>query len=213
MKSTSEIENLLLDYSKIEKTNYKARIQFYEEQKSKIQELLLKDKIEFDVDYAFALFELGKYSKSKSLLNDLIGVVIRDNIFTINEEDIYQSLLFKKSACHYNLGETEESKHILQELIKINSEEETYQTFYKRCYRNEYKQESKWMGGIVVALFLLSALIISIELMIVRPFFIDWSIGIEMTRNIVFISAILVLAAKEYLFYKSLSKKLESFTK
>lgn len=212
MKDTSHIQNLLLDYSRIDKTNYKAKVQFYEAQENKINELLTKDKFELDVDYAFALFELGRYIKSLVTLELLIELVIRENIFSLDGEDIFHALLFKKSACHYNLGELDKSKHVLQELIKMDSDNTTYETFFKKCYRNEYKQEYRWMGGLVVGLFLLAAFIISIELLIVRPFYFDYSSLVEFSRNAIFILAILVLVSRELLFHRSFTKRL-SFLK
>lgn len=212
MKGTSHIENLLLDYSRIDKTDFKAKVQFYEQQQGKINELLPKDKFEIEVDYSFALFELGKYSKCLTILEKLIVLVIRENIFILDGENIFHSLLFKKSACHYNLGESEKSKHVLQELIKMDYSNETYQTFFKRCYRSEYKQEYRWMGGLVVGLFLLAAFIISIELLIVRPFYFESAGVVEMTRNSIFAIAILVLGAKEFFFHRSFTKRL-SFLK
>lgn len=212
MKGTSHIEDLLLDYAKIEKTNYQAKVQFYEERQSKIGELLTKDKFEIDVDYTFALFELGKYYKCVDILENLIEQVINENIFILNGEDIFQSLLFKKSACHYNIGEPNKSKHVLQELIKMDPLNETYQTFFKRCYRNEYKQEYRWMGGLVVGLFLLAAFVISIELLIIRPFYFEQAEAVEISRNAIFVIALLVLGAREFFFHRSFTKKL-SFLK
>jgi len=81
MKGTSHIEDILLDYSKIEKTNYQAKVQFYEERQSKIDELLTKDKFEIDVDYTFALFELGKYFKCIDILENLMhATIISENL-------------------------------------------------------------------------------------------------------------------------------------
>lgn len=212
MKDTSQLENLLMDYSKIEETNYKARVQFYEDKQKTIKELLLKDKVEFDVDYAYALFELGKYRKCIKILNQLIVTVISDNIFTIKERDVYQDLLFKKAACHYNLSDANQSNHILEELIRINPSSPSYQGFYKKCYRNDHKLKYRWMGGFVVALFLVSALIVPIELLVVKPFFNDWSFSIEFLRNGLFFSAIFIAAIKEYLFHRSFSQKLKELT-
>lgn len=213
MEKQSHIENLLLDYSKIEKTNYKAMIQFYEEREVNINELLPKDKLEFDIDYTNALFELGKYVKCEATLNDLIVSVIRDNIFELNGKDVYQQLLFKKSACHYNIGEPEKCKHVLSELIKINPEESNYQNFYKRCYRIEHKKTFRWMGGLVVALFLFSACIVPIELLIVKPFYGDSAEALEIVRNALVLAALILAGAKEYMFHKSFSKRISSLTK
>jgi len=208
MKGTSDIKNLLQDYSRIEKTDYKGKVKFYEAQRSQINELLIKDKFELDVDYACALFELGRYHKSLDILDVLIEFVIRENVFSLEGEDIFHTLLFKKSACHYNLGESDKSKHVLQELIKMDPENSIYETFFKRCYRSEYKQEYRWMGGLVVGLFLLAAIIISIELLIVRPFYYESASMVEICRNAIFTFAILVLAARELLFHRSFTKKL-----
>jgi len=89
---------------------------------------------------------------------------------------------------------------------------ETYQTFFKRCYRNEYKQEYRWMGGLVVGLFLLAAFVISIELLIIRPFYFDLAEAVEISRNAIFVIALLVLGAREFFFHRSFTKKL-SFLK
>lgn len=212
MKNTSHLETLLMDYSKIEETNYKARVQFFEEKRNKIKELLTKDKLEFEVDYSYALFELGRYGKCVEILNQLIISVIKDNIFTIKQRDIYQDLLFKKAACHFNLGQADQSNHILKELIKIDSNAANYQNFYKKCCRNEHKLKYRWMGGFVVALFLVSALIVPIELLIAKPFFNEWAGNVEILRNGLFTSALIVAGIKEYLFHRTFSQKLKDLT-
>lgn len=213
MKDYSKIENLLQDYSKIEKTNYKAMVQFYEEKQSKINELLPKDKLELAIDYVNALFELGKYVKCEGILSELIVLVVRDNIFEIDGKDIYQSLLFKKSACHFNIGESEKCKYILSELIKMNPNDISYKNFYKRCFRIEHKKAFRWMGGLVVALFLISAIIVPIELLIVKPFYHDAASSVEILRNGLVVVAILLAGTKEYLFHKSFSKRMDSLAK
>lgn len=212
MEKHPHIENLLLDYSKIEKTNYKAMIQFYEEQLVRINELLPKDKLEFDIDYTNALFELGKYVKCEGVLNKLIGIVIMDNIFELNGKDVYQELLFKKSACHFNIGESGKCRHILSELIKMNPTDSNYKNFYKRCYRIEHKKSFRWIGGLVVGLFLFSAFIVPIELLIVKPFYNDHAVMVEWTRNGLVLGALFLAVAKEYIFHKSFSKKILALT-
>jgi len=208
MEDYSHIENLLLDYSKIEKTNYKAKVQFYESKQNKISELLPKDKLEFDVDYTNALFELGKYVKCEGILHGLILTVIRDNIFDLDGKDVYQDLLFKKSACHFNIGEPEKCKHILSELIKINPDEANYKNFYKRCFRIEHKKTYRWMGGLVVAIFLVSAIIVPVELLVVKPFYNAAAQGVEFLRNGLIVIALILTCMKEYLFHKSFSKRI-----
>lgn len=212
MKKHSHIENLLLDYAKIEKTNYKAKIQFYEERAVRINELLPREKLELDIDYTNALFELGKYVKCEDTLNVLIETVIRDNIFIIEGQDIYQELLFKKAACHFNIGESEQCKHILSELIKMKPQESNYQNFYKRCYRIEHKKTFRWMGGLVVALFLFSASIVPLELLIIKPFYNNYADSVELIRNGLVLGALILAGTKEYLFHKSFSKRISILT-
>jgi tetratricopeptide (TPR) repeat protein len=109
---------------------YSDKVWFYEEFIQKNNALLYEEKLDLTIDYVQALFSIGKYQKYLSQIDPIIEQVVRENIFTINDHDIFQELLFKKAASLYNLDKLEESISILNQLIKINPKQKDYKSLY-----------------------------------------------------------------------------------
>lgn len=208
MKGTKENNRVYLEYYKIEERNFQEKVSFFEKRKKEIELLVHKDKLELEIDYGLALFETGQYHKCLSLLPAQIEQVIIENIFELKGEDIYQKLLFKKAACHYNIGAPEKSDYILSELLRINPKNKNYTAFLKKCFRFRFMVEHRWISGLSIGLFLLVAAILTVELLIIRPFYNQYIFGVEIFRNSLFLISTLILIVREYFFFRAYASKL-----
>lgn len=191
MNFTSEIVKLVYtEYLDIDVKAYQDKIRYFERNKNEIKQLPFKINAEIRCDCAIAYFEVGEYTKYLELVDPLIQMVITENIFTIKDKDIYKELLFRKAASLYNNVEYEKSDYVFSELIKMDPENEIYKKAYTKSSIDSLRDDGQGMRGLSIILFLLSGLIIGVELLIVRPFHKDYTFFVELTRNLIFALAI-----------------------
>ena len=102
-------------------------------------------------------------------------------------------MLFKKAASHYSLLEYDKAEHIIRELIKMDPNNELTVRFLKKCIYQNKPGYVKSTRAASVFLFLVTALLISVELLLIRPFYEMHEELIETTRNSIFLLGWIVL--------------------
>jgi hypothetical protein len=115
----------------------------------------------------------------------------------VNGEDVYEKLLFRKAAAHYHLLELTLAENVLWELLKINPENQTASYLLKRCILRSEPSYLRSTKAISIFLFLLSAIVIGIELLVVRPFFDQYAQQVELVRISIFIFALALLVLSD----------------
>lgn len=145
------------------------------------------------VAYTHALFEISEYRKHILLADIVIETSIIENINYVNGQEVFQSMLFKKAASHYNLYEYKKAIHVLRELLKIEPNNRENMQFLEQCMRDDQPQIAYQTRAIAVFLFLAAALTVSVEVLVIRNFYPEWGYHIELTRNIMFITGLLIL--------------------
>lgn len=126
---------IYLDYFRLAEDAWRERVRYYEENKEAIDALYFDEKIELDIDYLICLFEVGRYERFLRFVDPVIETVISENIFTYKGENIFNDLLFKKAACHYQLHQYPKSKDILRQLISMDTSNGMYIGLYSICNR------------------------------------------------------------------------------
>ncbi len=207
-------ERVLDQFNQIDNSSYREIIRFYEQNREELKHLEIESYVDVQITYSSALFEIGRYNAFIKLVDPLIEMVIFQNIVHFKGEDIYQKLLFKKAAAHYQILELKQSQHILIELLKMDPQNAAVSYLLKRCLIKIQPDYLGFSKGISIFLFFVSALIIGIELLAIRPFFKDWSQEVEIMRSSVFISGIFILLGAEIWHrirsYKSVNKMIET---
>ena len=84
-------------------------------------------------------------------------------------------------------------QHILLELLKMDYSNVAASYLLKRCLIRQQPNYLRVTKGISILLFFLSASIIAIELLVIRPFYNDWNSGVEILRSSIFVAGILLL--------------------
>jgi tetratricopeptide (TPR) repeat protein len=134
------------------------------------------------------------------------------------DQDVYFETLFKKAASLHNLDRIDEAVHILKELVKINPDHESSKLFLINCIIRQKKSMVRPYRNLSLILLLTSAFVIGVELILVRRLWPSWTMIIEMVRNGLFISGVILLVAGEvivryravedvYLFSKNTKKR------
>jgi len=199
------------DFREIEVTNYRKVIHFYEEKETEIRKLDFEESFELLVAYVNALFEIGAYQKHLLMVDYVIESSILGNIQYYQGEDIYCKMLFKKSASHYNLFEFEKADYILRELVKMNPYNEDNILFLKKCLRRKNTNiiNQARAGGIL--LFLLSAIVISFEVLLIRPFYKNFVDVIEISRIVLFLLGVVFLLGGDFIHRWKIEREVNQF--
>jgi len=199
------------EFKGIEQSEFRSIVRFFESRTDEIIHLEFNEYFELLLAYSEALFEIGTYHSFLTVADQAIAITIEQNIKYYHGEDVFFNILFKKAAAHYNLMEYGKAKHILKELIKMDSGNEITIRFLKKCSRQEKPAYLKSTRAISVFLFLLTAGIIAIELFLVRPFFAAYIDLIEIIRNVIFGAGWIILIAGDLFFRAQVNGRVNKY--
>lgn len=198
MRFANDIEELIyLEYQDIDAKAYQSKIRYYEQNKKAISQLPYELRLEMSLEYVVALFEVGEYYQYLQHVDKLLTRVIEDNIFSIDGDDIYQELLYRKGASLYNIVDYYGADHVLSELCKIDKENDIYRQTFKKNKIDSLRYRAQKIRAVIISMFLVAGVIIGVELLVIRPFFMEWVQSIETTRNLIFGAAVLGIILQE----------------
>lgn len=201
MSSTSNLSyesSAYTSYFSIDQSHYADRIAWYESNFKEIQQIEEAARLDIEIDYCFSLFQVGRYNQYIVQSKPLIEYVIVHNVYELKGQDVFQTLLFNKAACHYNINELDEANHILLELCKIDNQNTDYNAFAAKVIRmNSYRQFDK-LKGIALGMILLALAIIIFEILMVRTLLTQYIVPIELSRNALLFGAFSLLAWNEW---------------
>lgn len=197
----------------IEVNAYKEKIQYIEENFFMLRELDADEYFDMMVLYGEALFETGEYARQAKLADHILEMSIERNIVMHRQQDVYFETLFKKAASLHNLDRIDQAVHILKELLKINPDHESTKLFLINCIIRQKKATVKPYRNISLVLLLISACVIAVELIFVRRIWPTWIAIVEMIRNGLFITGVILLVAGEVLVRYRAVEDVYSFTK
>jgi len=199
------------NFKALDATAYHSLVRFYEREEEQIESLDFDEFFDVLVHYVDALFEVGQYGKHLGMADQVIELSIDHNIQQYQGRDVFQHMLFRKAASLYNLYRFEEADYILRELIRMCPEERDYAQFLKKCLRRSHTRLLNLVRAASVFLFLMAAFVISIEVLLVRPFYEMHAELVEMSRNTLFALGCLALLGG-YLWHRTrIEQEVERF--
>ena len=210
-KSTYRHSTLYRHFREIGSTEFQAIIRFYERHEDAIENLEGGERFDLLVIYTDALFQTNKYQSFISAANQAIELSIYFNIKLHRGVDIYHELLFKKAAAHYHLLQYDKTEYILRELIKIEHYDKLSILFLRKCLRRIKPAYLMNARAISIFLFLLTAAIIFVEILFVRPIYSSLADIVEASRICTFLLGILFLAGSDLFHYVSINKEVRHF--
>ncbi len=185
------------EFKTIDMQEHLSIVRFYEAYEKDIPRLAFSEYFELLIAYADALFEVGAYQSHLKMVDIAIEASILNNIKFYNGKDIFAELLFKKAASCHNLMQYREAEHVLRELLKINPYHELSTRFLKRCLRQQKPSWLRHAQAATIFLFLMSALIIAVEIVFVRGLFPEFTSTIEQSRSTTFLLACFIFAGSD----------------
>jgi tetratricopeptide (TPR) repeat protein len=189
--------DLIAQFRELDPGAHREIIRFYEANKRSIPYLDTDDFIEIELSYTNALFEMGRYESFLICARYLLESLIYHNIKYVNGEDVYEKLLFRKAAAHYHLLELSVAEKVLWELLRINPENQSASYLLKRCLLKSETSFLRNARAFSIFLFLFSAIVIGMELLVIRPFFDHYAQPVEFGRISIFLFALMLLVVSD----------------
>lgn len=174
------------EFRNINPAEHGAVVRFYERNEGQIAALDFEEYTELLIAYTKSLFQLGLYNKHLRMVDIVIELSIVENLREFQGEELYENMLFHKASSYFHLKQYDKTEYILKELIKINPNDKMNILFLERCLLRENPKTAQKMRAFSMALLLLAAIFIGIEMLIIRPLFAHLVGMIEITRNILF---------------------------
>lgn len=199
------------DFKGIEPNDYREVIHFYEEKEDQIRQLEFDEYFELLVAYVDSLFEIGAYQKHLLMVDVVIEHSIVNNIQGREGADIFQRMLFKKAASLYNILELDRADYILRELTKIDPYDRDTILFLKKCLRKRQPGLVNNTRAAAIFMFLLSAFVICLEVLFIRPFYSIYTDLIETSRIILFLLGCSLLVGGDLLHRWLLDREVNQF--
>lgn len=207
MKYKEKIESeVYSQYVSISEEDHHTMVRFYEENTNRIELLSFNLYIEMSYTYVRSLFEVGRYYDLLKIIDGLIQDVILENVYSVKGIDIYQELLLLKGQSLYYIMDYNKADHVLSELVKMNKESLYLKKLYRINVIDRLRYEGQKIKGVCVLFFLLSGLVIGIELLVVRSFYSEWVFIVELLRNTLFLSGLVLFFAQEISFRKKATR-------
>ncbi len=200
------------DFHAIEASAYRQIIRFFEEHEARIKELDFEEYFEMLTTYVGALFETGAYRNFLLMVDVLIEITIEQNILTYKGEDLYQNLLFRKAAALYNLMQYDRADYILRELIKMDPCHGDSVRLLKKCLRRKQPRFVHRARATAILLFLFSALVISLEVLLIRPFYLQYTGAFETFRNLLFLLGCGILIGSDLIHRWRVEKEVNDYS-
>jgi hypothetical protein len=192
------------DFVALSPGDYHRVIRFFEDQEDAIRNLDFAEYFELLITYTDALFEVGAYRQHLAVVDEAIEASINDLVMQDQGRPVFRRMLFRKAASLYHGYAFAEAEYIICELIRIEPEDEDAIRFLRRTRRRQQGHLTRHSRAAAILLFGLSALVIGIEVLLIRPFFSLQTETVEWTRNLIFLAGWLVLLAGEgWSFFKA----------
>ena len=201
------------EFKEIDIHSYRMIVEFYSNHEEDIQRLKFHEYFELQVAYIDALFEIGAYDNLLKICDECIELVIENNIQYYQGEDVYQKLLLKKAAAHFNLLEYHKAEFILKELIKINPSNFNAIGLFKKSQFQHPPAYVHYTRSTSLLLFLFTAMVICFEMSYFGFQHEPNAMGllIEISRNVVFLFGWAILICGDGIFRLNIYRETRAF--
>ncbi len=187
------------DFRAIESNDWRTQVRYFEEHEASINTLEFKEYFELLYCYTNSLFQIGNYEKHLLKADAVLELSVMNNIVFFNGEDVFRNTLFKKAASCFHTHRLEQCGYILKELLRIDPYDRNSALFLKKCLRHIHPPFLKQARAISILFFLASALIIFVEMLIIRTFYPEYSDTVEKVRNMVFLFGLGALVGSDFI--------------
>ncbi len=134
MRKSEPTSRVFKAFRELERSDHRSVIRFVENYQREIRNLEFEEYFELQLNYAYALFEIGDSHRFLRCVDKLLEESIQHNVKYYYNEDIFAKLLFKKGACHYRMRQWKKAQHVFSELLKMYPSDSLYQTMLQKSW-------------------------------------------------------------------------------
>jgi hypothetical protein len=198
-------------FKEIEPNDYRELIHFYEINEDRIKKLEFDAYFEILVTYISALFEFEKYLKHLEIVDVAIEASIVHNVKWFKDQDVFRTLLYQKAVSSFRTLQHTRADHILRELIKMDSKDENSIKLLEKTLNAIHPKFLRKTRAASVLTFLLSAIVICLEVIVIRNLIPEWLTTAEIIRNSLFFSGWIILISGELKHHLTVKKEIRRF--
>lgn len=210
LKNTSTYDSpIFREFKSLDRDNHHAVVHFYEEREREIGQLSFEEYFVCLVAYCNALFEIGAYRKLLRHADEVIELSIIHNKQFVQGEDVYLKALHQKSISFAHLHDYASAERILTELVKLQPQRRGNRKLLRKCLYRQRPLYVKRLFAAGVFLYLLSVVIVVINILIIDPFYSKLLNTTEMIRLGIFLSGVIALVSGETFYHFSVRLKVK----
>ncbi|MBP7821430.1 MAG: hypothetical protein KA010_00810 [Saprospiraceae bacterium] len=181
------------DFLRIFPNAHRAFVNFFEENIQDINELPPDELFDIYLTYTDSLYNLEMYDKYIKYSEQILITSINSNSVQYQSEQLYENTLFRMAKAHYSLYQYHKCDHLLKELIRLDPTNDEAIELYRKSIIQQVPQYTYQIRAYSLYLFLLTAVIILIEICIIRQFYSEFTRAVELTRTITLFIGIVIL--------------------
>lgn len=193
----SILPNIYTAFRKVPQKSWMNIVKLYEENRKDIALLTPHKRLDVLHMYVEALHELEAASKVEEEVTDLIYLSLSEEIPPSEGRLFYEDALYWKACAALHLMKYKESQHILRELVNMRPSETRYSKRLCSCFFKNKPLYVQRVKAFSVVLFILAALVVIIEMLVIDTFYPKWSLSVEWVRSSLFVLALLGVALAE----------------
>jgi hypothetical protein len=144
----SEQSRIFRDFRSIPYSDYYYLIRFYEQYYQDIDHLPFDESLIMSYYYANALFETQEYDLHIETSNYILEQSIINNVRYIDGEDVYMTVLHKKTYAHLKLGEIETAQNLATQLVRLDHHHSSYPILLRQCF---LAKRPSWISPVLTA--------------------------------------------------------------
>lgn len=195
----------------IDPKDYQRIIRVYEEKERRIGQLDPEEYFDLTVRYVDALFATGAHRRHLLMVDLVIFASIDRNIRLHEGQDVYQRMLFRKAASAYRIRDFAGCAHVCRELMRMYPEQKHYPQLLRRALFQQQRNTLQFGRGAAIFCFLLTALVIVLDLLVVKNFYPREHQAFLWLRNDVFFIGVLVLLGSVSLAWWRASRRVSRY--
>lgn len=186
------------DFRAVDPENHHGIVRFYEKWEDEITRLDFDEYFEMLVAYTQALFRVRAYQKHQIMADVVIMEAMHANIKLYQGEDVFFETLIEKSYSLIYTHRYQKAQHVLYELLKIEPTNVELSKLMKKAKKSVKSYFIKQANACSILLFLLTALVICIDLLVIKNWYLQYHPIFEKMWITMLISGILLLTTSHF---------------
>jgi len=188
----------------IDNSSYQEKIRYYKTHAQEISFLPFQKRLTIDYYFITAFFEVGAYGEFLKRADHLIETIIINNVFSLEDIDPYQELLFKKSASLYNLQEYDKAIVILKQLKRMYRGEKKIDHLLHHSFKRKFSDEKINFKACCVLLYFTAGILIGVKIFLVDNFYPQFTKTMDgIWLSIFGIASLMMIGNEIYIYIKA----------